>query len=92
MSDIVEIIRDVPPEIIEVLSPPEPKIIEVELRGIQGVKGEKGDKGDQADLEIGGYPVSLVDEAENNDVISFSSNLMLWYNRRQELLTDGGNF
>lgn len=92
MTDIVEIIRDVPPEVVEVVSSPEPTVIEVELRGIQGVKGDKGDKGDPADLTIGGYPVSAVDTVENNDVISFSSNLMLWYNKRQELLTDGGNF
>lgn len=92
MTDIVEIIRDVPPEVVEVVNPPEPTVIEVELRGIQGVKGDKGDKGDPAELELGGYPISVVDTVQDNDVISFSSNLMLWYNKRQELLTDGGNF
>lgn len=41
--------------------------------------------------DLGGYPVVMSD-VQNTDIVSFASNIMAWYNRRQTSLTDGGNF
>jgi hypothetical protein len=89
MTDVVEIIRDLTPQIVEVIQDLEPTVIEVLARGPQGPQGPAGPSGS---ADIGGYPVQMIGEAENNDVLSFGSDIMAWYNRKQETLTDGGNF
>ena len=82
-SDVVEIIRDQPPEIVEVFQNPQPTLIQVVAAGPQGPQGPSGSS------DIGGYGVSISD-AINGDVLGFNGTV--WYNRRQETLTDGGNF
>mgnify|MGYP006921297475 CR=1 FL=1 len=80
MTDVVEIIRDLEPEIIEVFENPQPTIVEVIAAGPQGPAGPN---------EIGGYGIAI-DDVINGDVLGFNG--AAWYNRRQETLSDGGNF
>jgi hypothetical protein len=80
MTDVVEIIVDNPPQIIEVVKDPEPQIVEVIAAGPQGAVGPNS---------IGGYGFSIDDEIDG-DVLGFDGSV--WYNRRQESLSDGGNF
>lgn len=98
MTDVVEIIRDLAPEIIEVYENPQPTIVEVVaagpsgpqgIQGIQGPEGPQGPQGPSGSNDIGGYGVSILN-AINGDVLGFNG--AAWYNRRQETLSDGGNF
>ena len=82
-SDVVEIIRDQPPELIEVFQNPQPTLIEVVAAGPAGPAGPAGNN------DIGGYGFSI-EEITNGDVLGFNG--AAWYNRRQETLSDGGNF
>lgn len=86
MTDVVEIIRDLEPEIIEVFENPQPTIVEVIAAGPQGPVGPQGPAGTN---EIGGYGIAI-DDVINGDVLGFNG--AAWYNRRQETLSDGGNF
>lgn len=83
MTDVVEIIRDLAPQIVEVVSDPAPQVVEVLAAGPQGPAGAPGPS------SIGGYGFSIEDEI-NGDVLGFNGSV--WYNRRQETLSDGGNF
>lgn len=83
MTDVVEIIRDLAPKIIDVYADQEPTIINVVAVGPQGPPGPSGSN------EIAGYPVSASDLI-NGDVLAFNG--AAWFNRRQESLADGGNF
>ena len=84
MSDnVVEIIRDLAPEIVEVFENPQPTVVEVLAAGPQGPSGPPGSS------SIGGYGFAI-DDAINGDVLGFNG--AAWYNRRQETLSDGGNF
>jgi len=82
-TDVVEIIRDLAPEIVEVYQNPQPTIVEIVSVGPQGPQGPSGAN------DIGGYGVTVSD-AINGDVLGFNG--AAWYNRRQETLSDGGNF
>jgi hypothetical protein len=83
MTDVVEIIRDLAPQVVEVVSDPNPQVIEVVAAGPQGPAGTPGPN------SIGGYGFAIEDEV-NGDVLGFNGTA--WYNRRQETLSDGGNF
>ena len=80
MSDVVEIIRDLPPQVVEVVNDSEPEIVEVVAAGPQGPSGPNS---------IAGYGFAIEDEIDG-DVLGFNGTA--WYNRRQETLSDGGNF
>lgn len=86
MTDVVEIFRDLAPEIVEVFENPQPTIIEVVAAGPQGPQGPQGPSGS---ADIGGYEIAVADLI-NGDVLGFNG--ANWYNRRQESLSDGGNF
>jgi hypothetical protein len=57
--------------------------------GPQGLQGLQGIQGPPGIAFIGGYSVSLTDEAVD-DVLSFNGGN--WVNKKQETLADGGNF
>lgn len=78
MSDLV-ILRE--PQTILVVQ--DPQTLVVSAPGPQGPQGEPGEN------VIGGYAVAVEDLA-NGDVLSFTGTA--WSNRRQETLSDGGNF
>lgn len=59
------------------------------LQGISGPQGPQGPQGEPGIAYIGGYAVSLTDEAVN-DLLSFNGDI--WINKKQETLADGGNF
>jgi hypothetical protein len=82
MTDVVEVIRDLAPQIVDVYVDQEPTIVNVVAVGPQGPPGP-------ASPDIAGYPVSAEDLI-NGDVLGFNG--AAWYNRRQESLADGGNF
>lgn len=82
-TDVVEIIRDLAPEIVEVFQNPQPTVVEVVSAGPQGPAGPAGNS------DIGGYGFSIAG-ITNGDVLGFNGTV--WYNRRQETLSDGGNF
>lgn len=82
-TDVVEIIRDLAPEIVEVFQNPQPTVVEVVAQGPQGPAGPSGNN------DIGGYGFAINGIA-NGDVLGFNG--AAWYNRRQETLSDGGNF
>lgn len=79
------VVNETPNQIVEVIQPVT-QIVEVVARGPQGPKGDSGNS------DIIGYPVLQIGDIENGDVLSFGTNIMAWYNRKQESLTDGGNF
>lgn len=98
MSDVVEIIRDLTPQIVEVIQDLQPTIVEVAARGPQGPSGPAGAAGATGPAgapgpagpnTIGGYGFSIDGEIDG-DVLGFNG--ASWYNRRQETLSDGGNF
>lgn len=78
------VVTEKPTQVVEVANP-QIQIVEVVARGPQGPQGPTGD------TTVGGYPV-VMSNANNGDVLSFSTSIMSWYNRNQETLTDGGNF
>lgn len=61
-------------------------VVEVSAQGPQGPQGLPGPSGSSL---IGGYGVGLSGEIAG-DVLGFNGSS--WYNRRQETLSDGGNF
>lgn len=65
------------PDVVEVPVTPAPDVVEVVARGPQGPN------------QIAGVPFAINGLAEG-DVLSYGS--AAWRNRRQENLTDGGNF
>lgn len=77
MTDVVEIIRDLTPEIIEVIADPQPTVIEIAAPGPQGPKGDKGDKGDSgvptyiltAGVNLGGHRVAAQSPINQQEVI-----------------------
>jgi hypothetical protein len=82
MTDVVEIIRDLAPEIVEIYTEQQPAIVNIVAVGPQGPPGP-------ASPDIAGYPVSA-SGLINGDVLGFNG--AAWFNRRQESLADGGNF
>lgn len=60
--------------------------------GPQGEQGPQGPQGPAGSFDIIGYPVVQVGDLQNGDVLSFATDIMAWYNRNQDTLTDGGNF
>lgn len=95
MTDVVEIIRDLTPQIVEIIQDLQPTIVEVAARGPQGPAGPAGSAGPEGPAgpagpnTIGGYGFSIDGELDG-DVLGFNG--ASWYNRRQETLSDGGNF
>jgi hypothetical protein len=83
MTDVVEIIRDLAPEIVEIYTEQQPAIVNIVAVGPQGPQGPSGSS------NIAGYPVSA-SGLINGDVLGFNG--AAWFNRRQESLADGGNF
>lgn len=58
-------------------------------RGVQGPQGEVGPQGPPGDSYIGGV-LTVVDAAQINDLLAYNGTY--WTNKRQTLVTDGGNF
>lgn len=71
---------------IVVVEETQQSIVEVMAQGPQGPTGPQGPSGSAA---IGGHEVLLAGE-QDGDVLGFNG--VVWYNRRQETLADGGNF
>jgi len=68
---------------------PDPVVsTEIAVQGPPGPPGPKGDSGTQ-EITVNGFEIQI-DAAAEGDVLSFSGSH--WGNRRQETLTDGGNF
>ena len=73
------VITETPTQVVEVIQPVT-QIVEVVSQGPQGPAGPN---------TIGGYGFSIDGEIDG-DVLGFNG--ASWYNRRQETLSDGGNF
>lgn len=84
-TNVVEVIQ--PPAVADAVSAPPPQIVEVVAIGPQGPQGPQGPAGLDT---IAGYPTTGVSSPIDGDVLGFNGSA--WYNRKQETLSDGGNF